>query len=228
MQFEVPNANQVRQRAELLPSLTLSFLGAQVENNFQVHHMYNALHPLLDDAERLVVSRSFESIRVIHYSGDAGVKPWTRCLQKTHGWPSRDQDEQHPGRHWESRCHEKARSGFRPQQRNMYKVDYLKSAASHALEFCFLLKSVVLVCSVYSSFIGAREAENTHCVPPAFSLISRSAGFDLLPELCLRKMRSNFILVYVVSMRQDALEFDAQLAEWMLAHTNLSHVQVGL
>ncbi|CAJ1360607.1 unnamed protein product [Effrenium voratum] len=66
-----------------------------VENNFQVHHMYNALHPLLDDAERLVVSRSFESIRVIHYSGDAGVKPWTRCLQKTHGWPSRDQDEQY-------------------------------------------------------------------------------------------------------------------------------------
>lgn len=28
----------------------------KVENNFQVHHMYNALQPLLEDAERLVVA----------------------------------------------------------------------------------------------------------------------------------------------------------------------------
>lgn len=26
----------------------------KVENNFQVHHMYNALHPHLDDVERVI------------------------------------------------------------------------------------------------------------------------------------------------------------------------------
>ena len=66
-----------------------------VEYNFQVHHMYNALHPLLDDAERLVVCENYQSVRVVHFSGDAGVKPWTRCLQKSFGWPVRDQDEEY-------------------------------------------------------------------------------------------------------------------------------------
>eukprot|EP00435_Cladocopium_sp_Y103_P055919 s1104_g18.t1 len=66
-----------------------------VENNFQVHHMYNALQPLLEDCERLVVCRNFKTVRVVHFSGDSGVKPWTRCLKKEFGWPNRAQDEEY-------------------------------------------------------------------------------------------------------------------------------------
>ncbi|CAK9051896.1 unnamed protein product [Durusdinium trenchii] len=66
-----------------------------VENNFQVHHMFNALHPWLGDAERLVVCQNYQTVRIVHFSGDSGVKPWTRCLQKSFGWPSRDQDEEY-------------------------------------------------------------------------------------------------------------------------------------
>eukprot|EP00913_Durusdinium_trenchii_P035564 g33281.t1 len=66
-----------------------------VEHNFQVHHMYNALDPRLTDAERLVVCQNYQTVRIVHFSGNAGVKPWTRCLQKGFGWPSRDQDEEY-------------------------------------------------------------------------------------------------------------------------------------
>ena len=65
-----------------------------MEYNFQVHHMYNALHPSNGDAERLEVCNDYTSIRVVHFSGDSGVKPWTRCLRKSFGWPQRDGDEQ--------------------------------------------------------------------------------------------------------------------------------------
>ena len=37
-------------------SVCISPASLKVENNFQVHHMYNALQPLLEDAERLVVA----------------------------------------------------------------------------------------------------------------------------------------------------------------------------
>jgi len=68
-----------------------------VENNFQVHHMYNALHPHLDDVERVIVCKNFKTVRIVHFSGDSGVKPWTRCLRKTYGWPNPDgeQDEEY-------------------------------------------------------------------------------------------------------------------------------------
>ncbi|CAE7249204.1 unnamed protein product [Symbiodinium natans] len=66
-----------------------------VEYNYQIHHLYNALHPMLGDVERLKVAQNLKSIRVIHYSGDSEVKPWTRCLEKTFGWPSRKEDDEY-------------------------------------------------------------------------------------------------------------------------------------
>eukprot|EP00931_Biecheleriopsis_adriatica_P048883 TRINITY_DN28247_c0_g1_i1.p1 TRINITY_DN28247_c0_g1~~TRINITY_DN28247_c0_g1_i1.p1 ORF type:complete len:825 (-),score=156.60 TRINITY_DN28247_c0_g1_i1:6-2159(-) len=69
-----------------------------VINNFQVHHMFNALHPdIVDSAERSTIceKEGYKAVRIVHYSGDSGVKPWTRCLQGMCGWPerSKEQDE---------------------------------------------------------------------------------------------------------------------------------------
>eukprot|EP00913_Durusdinium_trenchii_P001172 g1078.t1 len=80
---------------DLLVLSSVDKLHISVENNFQVHHMFNALHPWLGDAERLVVCQNYQTVRIVHFSGDSGVKPWTRCLQKSFGWPSRDQDEEY-------------------------------------------------------------------------------------------------------------------------------------
>ncbi|CAE8589818.1 unnamed protein product [Polarella glacialis] len=67
-----------------------------VENNFQLHHMFNALHPhIVDGAERVSVCKDHKSIRIVHYSGESSVKPWSRCLQEAWRWPERDQDEEY-------------------------------------------------------------------------------------------------------------------------------------
>ena len=62
-----------------------------VRNNFQVHHMFNALHPhIVTGAERSQVSKDPRKVRVVHFSGESKMKPWSRCLQGSYGWPSRN------------------------------------------------------------------------------------------------------------------------------------------
>lgn len=102
-----------------------------VEYNYQIHHLYNALHPMLGDVERLKVAQNCKSIRVIHYSGDSEVKPWTRCLEKSYGWPSREQDEEYM-KEFLSAYHsyllwvEKDRERWTKMERNMFEDSGIK------------------------------------------------------------------------------------------------------
>lgn len=67
-----------------------------VEYNFQLHHMFNALHPnYIGTSERLRFIENPSLIKVVHFSGESAAKPWHRVLDPKfeHLWPNRTHDE---------------------------------------------------------------------------------------------------------------------------------------
>eukprot|EP00928_Gymnodinium_smaydae_P078901 TRINITY_DN62958_c0_g1_i1.p1 TRINITY_DN62958_c0_g1~~TRINITY_DN62958_c0_g1_i1.p1 ORF type:complete len:795 (+),score=172.44 TRINITY_DN62958_c0_g1_i1:68-2386(+) len=51
--------------------------------NYQIHHMFNSLHPdKVDSVERTKILQTPEKIKIIHFSGDEAAKPWHRVLKR--------------------------------------------------------------------------------------------------------------------------------------------------
>jgi len=69
-----------------------------VENNYQLHQMFFALHPdFVNSAERAKTIADPARIRVVHFSGEPGAKPWHRPLDAkfSHLWPDRGRDDEY-------------------------------------------------------------------------------------------------------------------------------------
>ncbi|CAK0872344.1 unnamed protein product, partial [Prorocentrum cordatum] len=68
------------------------------EYNYQLHQMFNALHPdFVKISWRTKLSADPSRIKIIHYSGETAAKPWHRVLDKklAHLWPDRGRDAEH-------------------------------------------------------------------------------------------------------------------------------------
>eukprot|EP00930_Biecheleria_cincta_P057677 TRINITY_DN43575_c0_g1_i1.p1 TRINITY_DN43575_c0_g1~~TRINITY_DN43575_c0_g1_i1.p1 ORF type:complete len:674 (+),score=73.58 TRINITY_DN43575_c0_g1_i1:227-2248(+) len=66
-----------------------------VEYNYQLHHMYNAMHPTtVHEGGRMDTLQFPERIKIVHFSGEPGAKPWQRVLKPelAHTWPDRSHD----------------------------------------------------------------------------------------------------------------------------------------
>jgi len=69
-----------------------------VEYNFQLHQMFNALHPhCIRNTERLRFIENPSLIKVVHFSGESAAKPWHRILDPKFErlWPDRALDEEY-------------------------------------------------------------------------------------------------------------------------------------
>jgi lipopolysaccharide biosynthesis glycosyltransferase len=66
------------------------FTSISLEDNFQMHQMFNALQPDQLETDRgsfLTDSAKQASIRVFHFSGEDGMKPWDRYCPETLRYP---------------------------------------------------------------------------------------------------------------------------------------------
>eukprot|EP00435_Cladocopium_sp_Y103_P048643 s210_g14.t1 len=64
-----------------------------VEYNFQIHHFFNCLHPDKVDSSKRVALAQADKVKVVHFSGEDGAKPWRRILdEQLKLWPDRSKD----------------------------------------------------------------------------------------------------------------------------------------
>merc|ERR1712176_941260 len=73
-------------------------MGIAVEYNYQLHQMFNALHPhCVHTAERSGAMHDPARIKIVHFSGEPLAKPWHRVLDKrfAHLWPDRAHDSEY-------------------------------------------------------------------------------------------------------------------------------------
>jgi len=69
-----------------------------VEYNFQLHQMFNSLHPhTIRSTDRVRYIDDPSKIRIVHFSGEPTAKPWHRVLDAKyrHLWPDRARDAEY-------------------------------------------------------------------------------------------------------------------------------------
>jgi len=69
-----------------------------VEYNFQLHQMFFSLHPdCVGKVERSILPQTPEKIKIVHFSGEEGAKPWRRVLDPSLAsfWPDRTRDAEY-------------------------------------------------------------------------------------------------------------------------------------
>ena len=69
-----------------------------VEYNYQLHHLFLGLHPdIVELADRVALLKTPDKIKIVHYSGAQGAKPWARVLDPKLAelWPDRARDAEY-------------------------------------------------------------------------------------------------------------------------------------